>query len=263
MQPMTVFSKNYWPVVALMCLLLNACVYMNRQDGSGNVIKTEHPVAGYNKLDISIVLNAVIIPSSTDKVVVELDDNLQQYVEINQSDSTLHIQMKKEVHFGRHADGKVYIFTKSLHNLNNSSVGNLTNEAMLTADNFVLTNSAIGYNDLKIKARNITINNSAVGKTDLYLQSEKLSLTNSAVGKTLLTGNCTNAVIENSSVGNFDAKNLTVQTLHINNSAVGSADVMADKEFYIENSGVGKLDIYGNGVIKKLDDSGISKIHKH
>jgi hypothetical protein len=259
------FSVSRISMLALVVtgLLFNSCYYINRHNGSGNVIKVEHPTSGFNKLDLSIVFDAVIIPSSFEKVIVETDDNLQQDVQISTSDSTLNVHMKHDTNIGRHSAGKIYIYTKGIKSLTNSSVGNLTNEGTLTASNFTMNNSAVGTCDLKIKAITTTIDNSAVGKTNIYMEGTVLNFTNSAVGKTILTGSCTDVHINNSGVGKFDAQNFITQTMHLVNSAVGSTDVTADKEFYIDNSSVGSLDVYGKGVIKKLNDSGISKTHMH
>lgn len=257
------FRNLYLPVLAILGLTLSACMYVNRINGSGNVTKAEHSVAGFNKLDIGIVFNAVIIPSQETKVVVELDDNLQQYVKINQSDSTLSIQMENGINIGKSSGGKIYIYEKGIREITNSSVGRLSNEGELTAATFRLTNSSVGNNDFRIKADTITIDNSSVGRTNLFLESRNLIFTNSSVGKTILAGYSTEARIDNSGVGSFDAKNLMTQVMHINNSAVGSTQITADKEFYIDNSGVGGLDTYGKGTYVKLDDSGITKTHKH
>jgi hypothetical protein len=256
-------SKISMSVLVITGLLLSSCYYVNRHNGSGNVTRIEHPISGFNAVDISIVFDAVIIPSSFEKVIVEIDDNLQQDVLVSKIDSTLKIHMKNNTNIGRHSAGKVYVYTKGIKSLSNGSVGNLTNEGTLEAPTFNLNNSAVGTSSLKIKAAQTTIDNSAVGKTNLYVEGVALNFTNSAVGKTILTGSCIDAHINNSGVGTFDAQHFITQTMHIVNSAVGSTDVTADKEFYIDNSAVGRLDVYGKGVIKKLDDNGISKTHLH
>ncbi|MDP4204206.1 MAG: DUF2807 domain-containing protein [Bacteroidota bacterium] len=263
MKTHSMISKVTFSILILTGLVISSCTYINRQNGSGKVIRVEHPAKGFNKVEISLVFDAVIIPGTDEKVVVETDDNLQQYVLVSNSDSTLNVRMKDNVNIGSHSAGTVYIYTKGITSINNSSVGKLTNDGTLTADTFDFSNSSVGNNDLKIKAKKIIINNSSVGKTNLFLDCNMLAFTNSAVGKTLLTGNCDDAHIDNSGVGSFDAQNFTTQVLHIVNSAVGSTDVNASKEIYIDNSGVGRLDVYGACVIKKLDDNGVSKTHKH
>ena len=259
----TSFNFRNLSLLLVIGILATSCMYINRLNGSGHVTKVEHKALFFNKLELGIIFDAVIIPSAEEKVIVETDDNLQQYILVKNEDSTLIVTTQEHVNIGHHSAGKVYIYTKGIEALTNSSVGKLSNEGTLNATNFVFNNSSVGSTDLKIEAKKITIDNSAVGKTNLYLKSDTLTLNNSAVGKMLLTGSTILSTIDNSGVGKFDSQFLITQVLHITNSGVGKCDISAEKEFYIVNSGVGKLDAYGSGVIKSLDDSGITKTSKH
>jgi hypothetical protein len=91
---------------------------------------------------------------------------------------------------------------------------------------------------------------------------DSLSLQNHAVGETILSGRCNDAVMNNQSVGNFDAKQFHCQEIHLINSAVGNASITADEAFYVTNSGVGHLTLYGKGIVKELQDNGISKTQR-
>jgi Protein of unknown function (DUF2807). len=237
--------------------------FSNRVNGSGHVTRIGYRVEPFSKLDIGITLDAVIIPGNEEKVIVETDDNLQQYVIVESGKGCVNIKMKEHVNIGKRTAGKIYIYTKGVEELNNNSVGRLTSQDTLKTNTLRLDNSSVGTTDLKIKAQTITVKNSAVGSTSLYLQSEKLDMDNSAVGKTELSGSCPQATIKNSSVGAFIARNLKTQVLHINNSAVGKTEIYAEKEFYIDNTAVGKLEMFGNGAIKQLNDNGIEKVKKN
>ena len=258
-------NSSFILLLAIVATVGTSCSFnfSNRINGSGHVTRVEYRVEPFNKLDASIIFDAEIIPGNTEKVIVETDDNLQQYVIVESGANALNLKMKEHVNIGKRTAGKIYIYTKGVEVINNSSVGRLTSQDTLKANTFRLDNSSVGTTDLKIKAQTITVKNSAVGSTSLYLQSEKLDLDNSAVGKTELTGNCPQATIKNSSVGAFMAGNFITQVLHINNSAVGKTEIYAEKEFYIDNNAVGKLEIFGNGVIKQLNDNGIEKVKKH
>jgi hypothetical protein len=47
------------------------------------------------------------------------------------------------------------------------------------------------------------------------------------------------------------------------NHSVGKTSVFAKKEMIINNSGIGSLDVYGKGSIKKLSTNGIGSFNKH
>lgn len=245
-------------------LLLLSCNYINRHtiSGSGHVVKQERKVTPFTQLNISVPLDVTIIPSNQNRVVVEIDDNLQSYVNVVPDGAWLSISVQKNINFSTRVKGKVEVYVDSLTVINNHSVGLLTMQDTLHVAHFKLDNHAVGKTDLQIDAKDITINNHSVGRLTLYLKADSVSLENDAVGETLLGGACNEATLKNHSVGNFDAKLFVCQILHITNSSVGNASVSANNAFYVKNSGVGRLTLYGKGDLKELHDSGITKTER-
>ncbi len=242
-------------------MMLFSCNYINGRtiSGSGKVIKQERPVSSFSRLNVAVPLNVVIIPSKQNRVVVEIDDNLQSYVTVVSDGSSLSISVPKNTNFSTKVKGKIDVYVDSLLVLNNHSVGRLTMQDTLHTPYFTLNNHAVGKTDLQIEAKVISVNNHAVGRLNLYLQTDSLSLDNHAVGETVLSGKCNEAMMKNQSVGNFDAKLLFCQVVHLTNSAVGGTSIRAAQAFYVKNSGIGGLTLYGKGQVEELSDSGISK----
>ncbi len=226
-------------------LLTTGCVFDGEHiAGSGNVIRNIHKVTSFNTLNLGVVFNVVIIPSDSEKVIVEADDNLQELVIVEKHDSILSIKMKPHLNIIKKSSGKIYVYIKGLVAITNESVGRLENEGVL-------------------KSGRIAINNQAVGKTKLKFESNDIIFNNSAVGKTELSGNCNNLKIKNSSVGEFNASELQCNYLDLENESVGKTSVFANKEMIINNSGIGSLDVYGHGIIKKISTTGIGSFKKH
>lgn len=71
---------------------------------------------------------------------------------------------------------------------------------------------------------------------DLDLSANTLNLKNSSVGKVKLSGKAQNAVVTNNGVGNLDAGTFVVQTMNIDNSGVGGAEVNAEKELKVKDT---------------------------
>jgi hypothetical protein len=245
-------------------MMLFSCNYVNGHtiSGSGKVVKQERPVSSFSRLDIAVPLNVVIIPSKQNRVVVEIDDNLQSYVRVVSNGSLLSISLPHNTNFSTKVKGEIDVYVDSLSVLDNHSVGMLTMQDTLHTSYFALNNHAVGKTNLQIEANVISINNHAVGRLNLYLQADSLSLENHAVGETVLIGKCNEAMMSNQSVGNFDAKLLFCQVVHLTNSAVGGASIRAAQSFYIKNSGIGGLTLYGKGHVEELSDSGISKTRR-
>ncbi len=85
---------------------------------------------------------------------------------------------------------------------------------------------------LKVDAFKIDSKN--VGNIELQLTTDKLTVNNKGVGDITLTGSASDAIIINGGVGKFDGENLIVQTMDIDNSGVGNADVHVEKDLKIK-----------------------------
>ena len=87
----------------------------------------------------------------------------------------------------------------------------------------------------------------------MQLNADKLTVTNKGVGNITLSGSATDAIITNAGVGKFDGGNLIVQTMNIDNSGVGNADVHVEKDLKIKESFLGKVENSGNAKEHKMD----------
>jgi hypothetical protein len=132
--------------------------------------------------------------------------------------------MKKLEHKGLNSKNKmrVYVTFKKLKELDLKTVGNVNADAPLSFD------------DLEMK-------NKSVGNVDLNLTANKLNLENNSVGNVKLSGKAQDAVVKNRGVGSLQASNFMVQTMNIENTGVGSAEVNAEKDLKVKDSFLGKV----------------------
>ena len=86
---------------------------------------------------------------------------------------------------------------------------------------------------------------------DLALSVNNLSLKNSSVGNVKLAGKAQNAVVKQNGVGSLNAGSFVVQTMKIDNSGVGSAEVNAEKEIKVTDSMLGRVKNKGAAPMKK------------
>ena len=103
---------------------------------------------------------------------------------------------------------------------------------------------ALSFTDLEI-------NNSSVGQVDLNLSAKTLSLRNNSVGQVKLAGKAQNAVVKHNGVGSLKAGDFVVQTMNIDNSGVGGAEVNAAKELKVSDNMLGKVKNKGTATVKK------------
>lgn len=229
--------------ILLLAFLTTNCAYAQKKKGDGNVVKQERQVGTFNELELSGVFNVEISQGEKELVVVETDQNLQEYIETNNENGRLVIKTEKGVSIKKSTKLNVYVTVADINYLEISGVGNIS-----CLDKLILSS--------------LNLEISGVGNTSLALDCEILNAENSSVGNIELVGEIETAFIENSGVGNLNAFELIVQNLTFENSGVGKAKVYAAQELSIENSGIGNLFYKGNANIKKFESSGIGKIKR-
>ncbi len=140
--------------------------------------------------------------------------------------------MKKNINIRGMTRVKVYITFRNLKSIDLNTVGNVSTENQLS------------FADLTLK-------NKSVGNVDLNFTANKLDLKNTSVGNVKLQGKAQTAVFKNSGVGNLRAGELVVQSMDIDNSGVGNAEVNAEKELKVSDNMLGRVTNKGAAPMKK------------
>lgn len=206
-------------------------------EGSGNIITKEIIVQPFEELSINGVFSVLLSQGGKEQVKIEADDNLQELFEVKNEGSKLVIRMKKDVNIHSKDSKnkmKVYITFRKLNSMELQTVGNVSSAENLSFDNLKLENSSVGSVDLKLTAQSLNIENQSVGTF-------------------MLSGKADKAVIKHGGVGSFKAANLLVQTMDIEASGVGSAEVNAEKELKVKDSFLGKVSNRGAATVKRMN----------
>jgi hypothetical protein len=204
-------------------------------EGNGKLVTRSVPVQSFSSLKASGVYQLELSQGNTEGVKIEADENLQDLFEVHNDGSKLVIEMKKLDHKNLkvHDKMKVYVTFKKLTNMELRTVGNVSSE------------NTLSFDDLEV-------NNHSVGHVDLNLTANKLDLRNTSVGNIKLTGKAQDAVVRNSGVGTLHAGDFVVQSMNIQNSGVGSAEVNAEKDLKIRDSMLGKVRNKGNAKVRRM-----------
>lgn len=205
-------------------------------EGNGNLVTREVSIQSFNSLDASGVYELKLTQGDRETVKIEADENLQDLFQVRNNGSKLVIDMKKME--GRNLKSKnkmrVYVTFRNLKELDLKTVGNVSAE------------NALSFQDVSIK-------NKSVGNIDLNLSANKLELENKSVGNVTLSGKAQDAVMKNNGVGSLNAGRFVVQTLDIDNSGVGSAEVNAEKGLKVRDSFLGKVKNRGAATARKMN----------
>lgn len=210
---------------------------------SGNIITKEVSVKPFDAIQANGLYELVLTQGDKESVRIEADDNLQDLFSVTNDRNTLVIDMPKlkdkNINFDDKKDRhdlrlKVYVTFKKINSLDVGVIGS------------VRSTSPLKFDALEIESKN-------VGNIEMQLTANKLTITNKGVGNLILSGTATDAVVMNSGVGKFDGEDLIVQTMDIDNSGVGSADVHVEKSLKIKESFLGKVSNKGNAKEHKMD----------
>lgn len=230
-------------------LLLMFCAFsvMAQKQGnikpSGNIITRNVNVHFFNSIRAEGLYELILTQGDKESVKIEADDNLQDLFKVSNDGNTLVIEMpdlkNSNVDFNdknhdHKLNLKVYVTFKQLNALDAGIVGTVRCTTPLKADAF----------DIKSKS---------VGNIDLKITTGKLTISNKGVGDIILAGSAENAVIKNSGVGKFDGGDLVVQTMDIDNSGVGNAEVNVEKDLKVKQSFLGKVNNRGHAKTDKLN----------
>jgi len=230
----------------LASFLLSGCLSVfdkKKVRGSGNITKEQREVSPFDNIIVRGTFTVFLSQGDTESVEVEIDDNLQQYVEVRNEGSKLVLDIKDNVNFSKTTKNNIYITLKNINLLDVSGVCTIKTISPLNCDHITLIVSGV-------------VN----GEWDIY--SNMLNVILRGVANIELRGKTTELDIKQSGVGNFNAKKLIADKVTVHNSGVGSVSVHATQELSMTNTGVGSITYSGDAEIKHMNSSGVGKIKK-
>jgi hypothetical protein len=207
--------------------------------GNGNIISIEKQVSSFLRLHLSGRGLIELHQSNEEKVVVETDENLQEYFDVVNSGRTLYVS----------AEGKFRrpVFTRCVIKvyLRQIDVLYVRND---NAD-VVCPEEIILQNPISIKIQ-------SVGNTSLNINAPSVKILSQCEGNVVVKGRCNKMDIKNQSEGDFDAKGMIAEELSIKNMAEGNVELYASKFITIHHYGEGHIHYAGNAVLKDVRQYG-------
>lgn len=210
---------------------------------SGNVVSRDVNVQAFDAIEAKGLYELVLSQGDKESVRIEADDNLQSLFSVVNTSGKLVIDMpglrNKNIQFDEKNDKhemrlKVYVTFRKLNSLDIAVIGNVRSVTPIKCE------------EVKITSKN-------VGNVNLQLTAEKVTVENKGVGNIELTGKAKEAVVTNNGVGQFDGETFVVQTMDIDNSGVGKANVNVEKNLKVKQSFLGKVTNAGSAKTHVMD----------
>jgi len=241
--------KTTIQILSLMIVVLfsscNINIKLDQVSGNGEVVIEEREVtADFTIVKGSTGMDVFLTEGDTQKIVVEADENLHEFIETDIEDGKLHIKATKNIR--RASARKVYVTYTTLEGVEASSGADVKSTSQITAENLTLKSSSGA--DLEV---------------DVY--TPLLSATTSSGASIKLSGSAKNSSLKASSGSDIKASNL--ETLTCEAQASSGADISIKVLNTLEGkaSSGGRIKYYGDpsevvssksssgGNIKKMD----------
>ena len=124
--------------------------------GNGNVIEKEIKVSSFIRLHISVHSPVEIIQSDEEKVIIEADENLQDFFQVINSGKTLYVTTEAKLRIPVFTKLKIRVYCRQVYALNNASNADVSCANMLISTEPVeIKLQSQGNTSIQIKAPSI------------------------------------------------------------------------------------------------------------
>ncbi len=243
------FEKNkimkkttYYSLILFTIILFStACQNYKVEKGNGEIITKNFDISNFDQLDIDGFYEVFLTHGKIEKITVETDENLFEFIEVSSEGNTLILDTEDGINLQSEHGIKVYITYRELSDISMSGAGVIKTENTLTTG------------DLKIKM-------SGAGVIELALEAKVLEIRLSGAGSIKLSGNVEDQELKLSGAGSVDAYKLRSKNCLVSLAGVGSAQVFATESLNASVSGIGSIKYKGKPRHLVKNVSGIGKI---
>lgn len=240
---------------ALMLMISSAgCVSMSFSDFSefnndrntisanGEMTTVDFPCGDFNKLTVSIAGELYYTAEKSDKVTIELPEDLVQYIEVTTDNGTLLIDSTENFNVNNDSRApKIYVSAPALEKLRIDGAIEIEETDKITADSFTLEIPGVVNGELELEVRDLSVN---VG----------------GVGNLTLSGTADKAFINSDGVGMIKAFDLQTKEADVRTSGVGSIEISCSDTLIATVDGIGGITYKGNpNVTPNVDGMGSLK----
>ena len=229
-------------VIFLSFLLFVQCgIAQKKIKGSGNVKTETRQLSDFSELRVGGAFDVVLKKGSSNSAVLEMDDNILQYVETKVSGSTLKIKTQSDVNIQNSTKLKVTLTYTGLNHIDVSGACNLRSEGPIETDDLICELSG-------------------AGKLELDVKSKKFSADISGAGSIEVVGEADFQRLDLSGAASYKGYDLKTSESVVHASGASSARVNVSKKIDAHASGASSIRYKGNPQEKEFHKSGAASI---
>ena len=232
------------PVITL---LFCSCMFTDgkRIKGNGTITKEQRTVTSFKKVEVRGNIDVYLVQGEIKPVEIEGDENLIQYVELEQTGNKLVIKSKQGYNLDPSGDMKIYVTAPEFENIEVSGACNIYSQAKINNDN------------------NLDLSVSGAGDIKMEVDAPKIDITLTGAGKVNLKGETKSFKLDLSGASTAHCYELLSEDTEVDISGAGSAEVYASVKLDAEVSGAGSIKYKGNAKDVKQHVSGAGSVSKN
>jgi len=227
-------------------LIFSSCHYLGgkRVNGNGNIVTRDHTVGQFQRVEVSGAMDVYIKQDSSQQPVkVETDENLQDLIEIKESNGVLYISPVDNYNLDPSKQLKVYVTAPLFKGFGVSGASRL-------------------YSENKLKStETLDIDLSGASEIKLDLKAPRVNSEISGASSAVLTGETKDFNANGSGASNYKCFDLSAENTTVDISGASSADVYASVKLDVQASGASEVKYRGAAALTQ-DLSGASGIRK-
>lgn len=227
------------------------------KEGTG-AIKNKEFKMSFDEIRVAQSINAEIVKSDVEKVVVTAPYDILDDVLVENSDGKLYIHFKPNLNISSR-NVAVKIFAKDFSAVKASSSASINIRDQFTQDRMKVEASSSGSVNGDLEANEFSINVSSSGTYEGKVWAVNLESEVTSSGDIIISGKTKNANFQASSSGTLNAKNMIAENADVSASSSGSVELAVSEQLRAKASSSGDVNIIKKGalnVISKTESSG-------
>jgi hypothetical protein len=238
-------KKTLWFLLAFPILLFSCQNFLGKRvRGNGNIQTQDRQVSDFKNVEVGGAAKVYVSQGDHASVKVEVDDNLQQYVEVRQEGNRIIVRERSGFHLVPTGDLKIYVTAPVYNSIDVSGACDIIGQTKLSnPEDLDMEVSGAGDIHMEADAPNIKAHISGSGSIDMKGQTKSVYLE--------LTG-----------AAHAHCFDLLSEDTKVDISGAGSAEVFASVKLDADVSGAGNVTYKGNAPTVNQHVSGAGSVRK-
>jgi hypothetical protein len=237
--------NRFLTIAFLFIFLFSSCHYVSGKRIRGNgKMKSENRTAGtFNGIDASGIADVYVKQDSLTTISIETDENLMEYILIENDGGTIHIRQKNGTNLKPSKAIKIFISSPVFKHFEASGACNYYSESKIVSEEPVSIDLS-GSSDVKLE-----------------LKSPKIDADLSGAGTITLKGETKDFKVQGSGSTDIRCFDLMTENTTVEISGAGDAEVFASVKLDVHVSGAADVKYKGNAAVTK-EISGAGSVKK-